>query len=237
MSSDLNLPAPDTPGVDPIVRCATAAVAVVGHEMATLSGEHGRAGMMVCLRLRSHELSRSALAEDQVRSRAFEAAADDVAWGRMPLQAWLREMSDPSAATEDERAAIRATLPESGRDITGPAQVLVREIEARSARSGDDAFDAIRRRDDDLAAVQALQAQAFDDPRLRATPALRAVMRCSADLLADLIRPAAAAASGRALAVPTASGSRWRKLLRWRPRLGPGSGTRHCDPGGRRGDA
>lgn len=217
-----------------MVRCATAAVAVVGDEMAALSGEHGRAGMMVCLRLRSHELSRSALAEDQVRSRAFEAAADDVAWGRLPLQAWLREMSDPSEAPEDQRAAIRATLPDSGHDITSPAQALVREIEARWARSGDDAFDAVRRRGEYLGAVRALQAQAFDDPRLRATPALRAVMRCSADLLADMIRPAGGGGASEAPAVP---GGHWRRLLRWRLWLGPGPGRPDCDRRGRGGDA
>ena len=235
MSSDPYLPAPDTSGVDPMVRCATAAVAVVGDEMAALSGEHGRAGMMVCLRLRSHELSRSALAEDQVRSRAFEAAADDVAWGRMPLQAWLREMSDPSAASEDQRAAIRATLPEAGRDITSPAQALVREIEARWARRGDDASDALRRRAGYLAAARALQAQAFDDPRLRAAPALRAVMRCSADLLADMTR-LAAPSSGSVLEAPAVPRGDWRRLLRWRLWLGAGPGPRDGAPGARRGD-
>lgn len=237
MSSDLNLPDCDPAVVDPMVRCATAAVAVVGDEMAALSGEHGRAGMMVCLRLRSHELSRSALAEDQVRSRAFEAAADDVAWGRMPLQAWLREMSDPSEAPEDQRAAIRATLPESGHDIISPAQALVREVEARWARSGDDAFDALRRRSDYLAAARALQAQAFDDPRLRATPALRAVMRCSVELLADMIRPAAGASSGGASEAPAVPGGHWRRLLRWRLWLGPGPGWPYGGRGRRGRDA
>lgn len=223
MSRDLRSAEPEPPGVDPMVRCATEAVAVVGDAMAALSGEHGRAGMMICLRLRSQELSRSALAEDQVRSRAFEAAADDVAWGRKPLQAWLRTMSEPAAASEEQRAAIRATLPAPGCDGDGPtraeAHALVREIEARWARSGDDAFQATRRRDAYLAAVRDLQAQAFDDPRLRATPDLRAVMRCSAHLLADLVRPPASANGGGspALAVP---GFRWPKLLRWRRWLG-----------------
>lgn len=215
-SADPDPSEPQVTGVDPMVRCATAAVAVVGDEMAALSGEHGRAGMMVCLRLRSHELSRSALAEDQVQSRAFEAAADDVAWGRPPLQAWLQEMSDPSAASEAERLAIRAILPAPGRDITSPAQALVREIDARWARSGQDAFDAARSRSDHLAAVQALQAQAFDDPRLRATPGLRAVMRCSAGLLQDILRQGAAGAPGASSPGSVGAGLPWRRLLRWR---------------------
>lgn len=223
MSRDLRSAEPEPPGVDPMVRCATEAVAVVGDAMAALSGEHGRAGMMICLRLRSQELSRSALAEDQVRSRAFEAAADDVAWGRKPLQAWLRTMSEPAAASEEQRAAIRATLPAPGCDGDGPtraeAHALVREIEARWARSGDDAFQATRRRDAYLAAVRDLAGAGLrrPSPARDTGPARRdALQRPSAGRPGP--PPASANGGGSpALAVP---GFRWPKLLRWRRWLG-----------------
>jgi len=236
MSTELTLRRSETAGVHPIARCASAAVAMVGEEMAVLSGHHGRAGMIICLRQRSRDLCRSAFAEDQVRSRAFEAAADDLAWGRAPLQDWLREMSDPSAASEAQRAAIRASLPGSGRDITTPAEGLLREVEARWTRGETGALDELGRRGDYFDAVRALQALAFDDPRLDAPPALRAVMRCSADLLAEAVRSAAAGSGAAVVVGPGRPRGFWRRLLRWRLWLGRGSGPQDRNCGARRGD-
>lgn len=193
---------------DPIARCATRAATNVVDEIAILARENGRAATIVGLRLRARALSRSALAEDQVLSVAFEAAADDLAWGRPPLKAWLCAMVDPATVSAEARATVRASLPASGHDIASAAQVLVREIEARCALQGEDAFAAASAWTQALADVQALQASGFDDPRLRATPILRAVMRCSAERLEVLLRPAP-----RPTATPP---SRWAWIPLWR---------------------
>lgn len=204
--------------LDPMARCATRAAADVGDEIARLSQENGRAGTIVGLRQRAQALSRSGFAEDQVLSAAFEAAADDLSWGRPPLTAWLCAMVDPTTVTADARAGVRAGVPAPSYDIASAAEVLVREIEARCARQGEDAFEAARRRTEALAEAQALQASGFDDPRLRVTPALRAVMRCSAERLEGLWRPTPPPVVEPPAAAAVAPRARWpwMDLRRWR---------------------
>lgn len=203
---DITLPKPETP-VDPMARCATATAEVVRAVIATLTREHGRSATIVSLQMLAQDLARSALGEHQVQRSAFAAAADDLAWGRTPLDAWLGTMCDPTAAPADQRAVVRATLPNTERATAQAAAALVvRAIDARADAKGSEG------RAEYLDAARSLQTGAFDDPRLDMPPSLRAVMRRSGELLGARARPA----TDPFPAVAARPAPDWRRWLPWR---------------------
>src|SRR5690606_13299718 len=174
---------PDLPwrrGAMLISQAAAAAVAEVQAAAMEHGAHMGRAGITVSLRAQARELAGSAVARDQIRSRAFESAADDVAWGRPPLADWRLFAIDTPAASEADRAHLRPAPTEPVSEDA--ADRLAREVEHRALSSGD-TVDAVRSLAADLAAEAQLQEMLWDDPRIAAAPDVRALMHASAAVL------------------------------------------------------
>ena len=157
---------------------AAAAVAEVQDSAMDHATHMGRSGIMVRLRMQARELAQSAIGRDQVRSRAFEAAADDIAWGRAPLADWRTFAIDAAQVSDADRAALRAGVPEPDETANARGRQVAREIERR-ALSTHDACDAIRGLAAELGAEAEIQESLWDDPRIAAAPELRALMRAS----------------------------------------------------------
>lgn len=198
---------PDVRCVDPVAAAAAAAFDIAAARISALSRERGRPGVIAALRGQAHDLSRTAVAEDQILSAALDAAAEDLTWGRPPLAAWLRRLTDPAAVTPAGRAVARSGQPAVDGDIAAAAAAVARELEARILAREADILVAARVHADRLEAAAALQLAASDDPRLTVTPALRAVLRESAFVLGRRAAPAA---------VPPWRRPSWRRLRLWR---------------------
>lgn len=178
-------------GPETLLATAAAAAACEVHESIMDHASHlGRSGILVRLRVQARELAQSAFGRDQVRSRAFEAAADDISWGRAPLTRWRTFAPETALALDDERAALRDRVPQPDAAIEAAGSQVARDIE-RSVLSSDDALNVIRRLATELADAAMIQAALWDDPRITATPDLRAHMRAS---IAPLQRRAGALA-------------------------------------------
>ncbi len=93
---------------------AATAAAEVQDRVMDLATHQGRTGMMVSLRVQARDLALSGIGRDQVRSRAFEAAADDIAWGRPPLVGWRTFAIDAVTVPDEDRAALRERLSPAG---------------------------------------------------------------------------------------------------------------------------
>lgn len=197
-----------------VSKVAAAAVAELHDSVMEHATHMGRSGIMVRLRVQARELAQSCVGRDQVRSCAFEAAADDIAWGRAPLAAWRTFALEAAAISDSDRAAVRANVPDPDKATEARGGQIARDIE-RWALTSHDAFDAIRGLASELSAAAEIQALLWDDPRITAAPDLRAVMRAS---IAPLQRRAGALA--RDLRPPSISPqptappiSGWRKLF------------------------
>lgn len=159
-------------------KVAAEAIAEVHDSVMDHAAHLGRSGLTVRLRVQARNLAQSCVGRDQIRSRAFEAAADDVAWGRGPLTKWRTFAADAAAVADRDRAALRASVPQSDKASKTRGDQVALDIE-REALSSRDAFDAIRGLAAELTAAAQMQAMLWDDPRIAATPDLRAIMRAS----------------------------------------------------------
>lgn len=197
-----------------VSKLAAAAVAELHYNVMEYATQMGRSGIMVRLRAQARELAQSPVGRDQVRSCAFEAAADDIAWGRAPLAAWQTFALETAAISDTDRAAVRANVPDPDKAAEARGGQIALDIE-RWALISHDAFDAIRGLASELSAAEEIQTLLWDDPRITAAPDLRAAMRAS---IAPLQRRAGALAcdlcppsvSPQPAALPI---SGWRKLF------------------------
>lgn len=144
--------------------------AVVSH-----AASLGRAGIVARLRRQAHEFGLSAIGDDQIKSLAFLSASDDVAWGRAPLEMWRPFASD---ASELERAALRARLPQPDKEAVLKGEEVAQAIERR-VLARHDTFDAIRALYSALEAAAETQSALWDDPRIEAMPDIRLQMYAS----------------------------------------------------------
>ena len=86
----------------------------------------GRSGIVMRLRAQARDLATSAIGHDQVSSLAFEAAADDMAWGRAPLESWRPFALGAPGASILERGALRASLPPAGAEVASRGERAAR---------------------------------------------------------------------------------------------------------------
>lgn len=197
--------------VDILISTAAAtAVAEVQDALRNHASQLGRSGIIATLRAQSRELAQSSFGRDQIRSVAFDVAADDVAWGRAPLTQWRAFDLDAAAIPGEVRDQLRATLPEADEAV---GCEIARELE-REALSRGDAFDAIRGLAGELISAADLQEALWDDPRIAVAPDIRSKMRASVEPLRR--RAAAFRISARPAAVPypkTTPPGLWRRLL------------------------
>lgn len=166
-----------------VAAAATAAMAEVYDDIVDLFGRHGRAAVVVHLRQRAQMLGRAASARDQLKSCAMDAAADDVAWGRSPFGQWTAFLAQENWPDEALRSQVR---PPPGYDTTQTrtaAEAWARETEARLIRRTSDVCDAARSLPERLAEEVRLQDALWDDPRLPASPATRALIRAGGEAL------------------------------------------------------
>ena len=186
--------------------------AVVGY-----AANMGRSGIVMRLRAQARELATSAIGHDQVSSLAFEAAADDMAWGRAPLESWRPFALGAPGASILERGALRASLPPAGAEVASRGERAAQTIEKRLL-SGHDAFDAIRGHAGALETHAEIQSALWDDPRIAATPDVRLTMQASIEplrrrlhALAPAPSPTAALSCLEPLAEAPVRG--WRRLF------------------------
>ncbi len=169
---------PPTIGItDSIVASAAAAAIIEVHnEIHDLAAQAGRAGVVARLRERSAELSHSGAARDQLKSRALEVAADDLAWGRAALSNWPTFFAAELRPTPESRAELRRMVtPYQPADAVTSS--VAASIEARLLQEDDDSFTAVRRFAERLADEVALQSALWDDPRIVADLDARRLMR------------------------------------------------------------
>ncbi len=197
--------------VDILISTAAAtAVAEVQDALRNHASQLGRSGIIATLRAQSRELAQSSFGRDQIRSLAFDVAADDVAWGRAPLTQWRTFALDATAIPDEVRGQLRAALPEADEAV---GREIAHEIE-REALSKGDAFDAIGALAGELISAAELQAALWDDPRIAATPDTRSKMRASVEPLrrrADAFRISARPAAVSSPKTPPTG--LWRRLL------------------------
>lgn len=171
-------PAPPTVGTsDSIVASAAAAAIIEVHdEIHNLATQAGRAGVVARLRERSAELSQSGAAREQLKSRALEVAADDLAWGRAALSNWPTFFAAEHRPSQESRAELRRIVtPYQPADAV--AASVAAAIEARLLQEGGDSFAAARQLAERLADEIALQSALWDDPRIAADLNARRLMR------------------------------------------------------------
>lgn len=199
-------------GAEVVARAAAAAIVQIQDQIAELSDFHGRAGLISRLRLQSQELSTSAVAFDQIKSLALERAADDISWGRAPLANWSTFIDEQDRPTEAARFAIRLQVGPPEPSDEEAAHELTRSIIARALAREKDAFSAARRFPLLLRRESALQEALWDDPRLRASPETRRLMRAVAAALGEKLAPSPAPAPRERRPPPQRAGI-WRRLL------------------------
>ncbi len=172
----------------------------------------GRMGIMVRLRVRARELAQSPIGRDQLRSLAFDAAADDIAWGRAPLATWRTFDSEVDCPADLERLDLRLQLPPPDPAVRSKGEKIAQEIEWNflASLAGPDTSGGLL---EELSRSAAIQAALWGDPRIIATQDIRLVMQAS---IAPLQRRHAAL-SPRALSPqlsrPAPHVSGWRKLF------------------------
>lgn len=169
---------PPTVGIsDSIIASAAAAAIVQVHdEIHDLSAQAGRAGVVARLRERSAELSQSGAAREQLKSRALEVAADDLAWGRAALSNWPTFFAAEHRPSPESRAELRRLVtPYQPADAVAASVAAL--IEARLLQDGGDSFTAARQLPQRLADEIALQSALWDDPRITADLNARRLMR------------------------------------------------------------
>ena len=159
-----------------VASAAAAAISEVHDEIHDLSAHAGRAGVVARLRERSAELSQSGAAREQLKSRALEVAADDLAWGRAALSNWPTFFAAEHRPSPESRAELRAMVtPYQPADAV--AASVAATIEARLLQDGGDSFTAARQLAERLADEIALQSALWDDPRIAADLNARRLMR------------------------------------------------------------
>lgn len=165
-----------------VAAAAAGAMAEVYDDIVDLFGRHGRPAVVVHLRQRAQQLSRTASARDQLKSCAMHAAADDVAWGRSPFGQWTTFLAQENWPDEAMRAQVRPS-PGDAAQTRVAAEAWARETEARLIRQASDVCDATRSLPERLAEEIRLQDALWDDPRLPVTPAVRALIRAGGEAL------------------------------------------------------
>lgn len=167
---------PTTGIADSIVASAAAtAILDVHQEIHDLATQAGRAGVVARLRERSADLAHSGDARDQLKSRALEVAADDLAWGRAALSNWPTFFAEEWRPSPESRAELRRLVtPYQPADAV--ASSVAAAIEARLMQDGEDSFSAARQLAESLANEIALQSALWDDPRLAADLNARRLM-------------------------------------------------------------
>lgn len=170
--------APPTTGIaDSIVASAAAtAIIEVHQEIHDLATRAGRAGVVARLRERSAELAHSGAAREQLKSRALEAAADDLAWGRAALSNWPTFFAEEWRPSPESRAELRRLVTPCQPGDTVASSVAA-AIEARLIQDGEDSFAAARQLAERLADEITLQSALWDDPRIAADVDARRLMR------------------------------------------------------------
>lgn len=197
---------------DVVAQAAADAILQVQDEIVDLSAAQGRAGVIASLRSRSAELSNSAIAFDQIKTRALEQAADDIAWGRPPLSEWSIFLDEESRPSTAQRLALRLQV---GPPEVADAEIasgLCRAIEARvRAEAGDEC--CVARLPRLLRREQMLHEALWDDPRVPATPEIRRHMRAAGRTLKRKLVPSAASESPPAHAAAPGRPGFWRRLI------------------------
>lgn len=198
-------------------KVAAEAAAEVQGAVVSYAAVMGRSGIVMRLRAQARELATSAIGHDQVSSLAFEAAADDMAWGRAPLESWRPFALGARGASILERRALRARLPPAGTEVASRGEHTALAIEKRLL-SGHDAFDVIRGHAGALETHAEIQSTLWDDPRIVATPDVRLTMQASIEPLRRRLHALAPAPSPTAalscLEPPPAAAVRgWRRLF------------------------
>ena len=183
---------PMTGTADSIIASAAAkAIIEVHQEIHDLSTQAGRAGVVARLRERSAELAHSGVGREQLKSRALEVAADDLAWGRAALSNWPTFFAEERRPSPESRAELRRLVtPYQPADAV--ASSVAAAIEARLLQDGEDSFAATRQLAERLADEIALQSALWDDPRLAADLNARRLMRAGEmglSLRLEAIRP------------------------------------------------
>lgn len=162
---------------DSIVASAAAAAIIEVHdEIHDLSAQAGRAGIVARLRERAAELSQSGAAREQLKSRALEVAADDLAWGRAALSNWPTFFAAEHRPSPESRAELRRMVTPC-QPADAVAASVAATIEARLLQEGGDSFAAARQLAERLADEIALQSALWDDPRITADLNARRLMR------------------------------------------------------------
>jgi hypothetical protein len=194
---------------------AAAAMAEVYDDIVDLFGRHGRAEVVVHLRQRAQMLSRAASARDQLQSCAMDAAADDVERGRSPFGQWTDFLAQENWPDEALRAQVRPPPERVPPQTRLDAEAWARETEARLIRQTSDACDAARSLPARLAEEVRLQAALWDDPRLPASPATRALMQAGGEALQRRLSELGRVGGRVAAAPPAAPEPSWLGRL-WR---------------------
>lgn len=166
-----------TSGIADSIVASAAATAIldVHQEIHNFATQAGRAGVVARLRERSAELAHSGDAREQLKSRALEVAADDLAWGRAALSNWPTFFAEEWRPSPESRAELRRLLtPYQPADAV--ASSVAAAIEARLMQDGEDSFAAARQLAERLANEIALQSALWDDPRLAADLNARRLM-------------------------------------------------------------
>lgn len=163
-------------------KVAADAAAEVQGAVVSYAAIMGRSGIVMRLRAQARDLATSAIGHDQVSSHAFEAAADDMAWGRAPLETWRPFALGAPGASILERDALRARLQRADPEVASRGERTAQAIVKRLL-SGNDAFDAIRGHASALETHAEIQSALWDDPRIAATPDVRLTMQASIEPL------------------------------------------------------
>lgn len=159
-----------------VASAAAAAIIEVHEEIHGLARHAGRAGVVARLRERAAELVCSGAAREQLKSRALEVAADDLAWGRAALSNWPTFFAEELRPSSESRAELRRLVtPYQPADAV--AASVAASIEARLLHDGGDSFTAARHLADRLGDEIVLQAALWDDPRIAADLDARRLMR------------------------------------------------------------
>lgn len=159
-----------------VASAAAAAIIEVHQEINDLAAHAGRAGVVARLRERAADLAYSGAAREQLKSRALEVAADDLAWGRAALCNWPTFFAEEMRPSPESRAELRRLVtPYQPADAV--AASVASAIEARLLQDGEDSFTAARRLAERLAEEIALQSALWDDPRIAADLNTRRLMR------------------------------------------------------------
>lgn len=147
---------------------AAKAMLQVRDEIVDLFTSGGNADVIVALRAHSHALSHSAIAHDQIKCRALECAADDLAGGRAPLASWSLSMSEDNDPSTAERLRLRLRVGPKDAADDELAKGLAASLELQVLAEHAGARMTARRLTHLLSQEAQLQYATWDGPRIQA---------------------------------------------------------------------